>query len=154
MIGLVFITHKAHLGGLAPTCPITMLQTPEFLGSLETCKGFFALSEYHAAFLREMTGKPVEVLLHPTEIPEVQFDFDLFYESQEKINIGYWLRKVNSIYSLPITPDSYIKTRLLPYKKGSQPSEFVTELRQKEFNYEHSSIRRSKKVVQRTFHQH
>ncbi len=124
------------------TCPITMLQTPEFLGSLETCKGLFALSEYHAAFLREMTGKPVEVLLHPTEIPEVQFDFDLFYESQEKrlINIGYWLRKVNSIYSLPITQDSYIKTRLLPYKKGSQPSEFVTELRQKEFNYEHSSI--------------
>ena len=53
-----FIIHKVHLGGLAPnTCPTTMLQSPEFLASLESCKGLFALSEYHAAFLREMTRK-------------------------------------------------------------------------------------------------
>ena len=124
------------------TCPLTMLQSEEFTESLETCCGLFALSEYHADFLREMTRKPVEVLYHPTEIPEVQFDFDSFYENKEKrlVNIGYWLRKVNSIYSLPITDDLYIKTRLLPYKKDSQPANFVKELREKEFKYEYSSI--------------
>ena len=125
------------------TCPLTMLQSPEFLESLETCQGLFCLSEYHANFLREMTNKPVEVLLHPTEIPEVQFDFDAFYTNKQRrlVNIGYWLRKVNSIYSLPIDESVYIKTRLLPYKKGSQPDDFVKLLRKKEFLYEHDSIK-------------
>ena len=110
----------------------TILATEEFQESLEHCIGLFALSEYHAQFLRESTGKPVSVLYHPTEIPKKLFSFDKFISNENKkiINIGYWLRKLNSIYQLPINTN-YEKWRLIPYST-SRPKEAIDKLIQKE----------------------
>ncbi len=85
--------------------------------SLPHCIGLFALSNYHAEWLREQTGKPVSVLVHPTEIPEKQFDFHQFLQNPRKkvVQIGWWLRKLNSIYRLPLDKDNslgYEKVRL------------------------------------------
>jgi tetratricopeptide (TPR) repeat protein len=99
-------------------------QTPQNLfakelwqASLPNCLGLFALSEYFADWLRVQTGKPISVLTHPTEIPERQFDFDRFIANPHKkiVQIGWWLRKLHSIYQLPLAHDNplgYQKVRL------------------------------------------
>jgi tetratricopeptide (TPR) repeat protein len=85
--------------------------------SLKHCIGLFALSRYHADWIAEQTGKPASALIHPTEIPEIQFDFEAFRKNSEKkiVQIGWWLRKPNSIYRLPIPKGNalgYEKVRL------------------------------------------
>ena len=87
--------------------------------SLEHCTGLFTFSEYHAQWLRQETGLPVSCLIHPTEIPDLQFDFERFIKNPYKkiIQVGWWLRKIQSIYLLPIhknNPHGYEKIRLVP----------------------------------------
>lgn len=87
--------------------------------SLPQCVGLFTLSEYQARWLREQTGKPVSALLHPTEIPDLRFDMQRFRDNPRKqiVQIGWWLRKLNAIYGLPIGRDNplgYEKVRLVP----------------------------------------
>lgn len=87
--------------------------------SVEFCLGLLTFSEYHAQWLREQTGKPVSTLIHPTETPELQFDFDRFIANPHKkiVQVGWWLRKLNAIYQLPIAsnnPLRYEKIRLVP----------------------------------------
>jgi hypothetical protein len=98
-----------------------MSTDPLFARSLDTCVGLFTLSNEHADWLREKTGVVVSPLIHPTEIPEIQFSFDSFIENKDKrlLNVGYWLRKVNSIFMLPIDSSIYTKTRVLPFDKKS-----------------------------------
>lgn len=106
----------------------------EFQKSLECCLGLFALSEYHAKYLREATGKRTSALIHPTETPKVVFDFNKFLQNDRKavVNIGYWLRKLNSIFSLPIASGGiYEKIRLIPFS-SSRPLEVIDSLVEKE----------------------
>jgi hypothetical protein len=106
----------------------------EFQESLEHCVGLFTLSEYHAKYLRETTGKTVCSLIHPTEIPKTLFDYDKFLKNKNKqiVNIGYWLRKLNSIYSIPIASgNEYVKLRLIPYS-SARPLEVIDKMLRKE----------------------
>lgn len=106
----------------------------EFQQSLEHCEGLFTLSEYHAKYLRETTGKKVCSLIHPTEIPETLFGYDNFLKNKNKqiVNIGYWLRKLNSIYSIPIASgNTYVKLRLIPYS-SARPLEIIDGMLKKE----------------------
>ena len=87
--------------------------------SLENCVGLFALSEYHARWLREQTNKPVSALIFATEIPERQFDFNRFIANPQKkiIQVGWWLRRLFSIFQLPISQNNalgYQKIMLVP----------------------------------------
>ncbi len=87
--------------------------------SLPHCIGLFTLSEYQARWLREQTGLPVSALTHPTEIPDLRFDMRRFRDNPHKqiVQIGWWLRKLNAIYALPIArenPLGYEKVRLVP----------------------------------------
>ena len=97
--------------------PQKLFEKQIWQASLPHCLGLFALSEYHAQWLRQHTDKPVSVLIHPTEIPEKQFDFKQFLQNPRKkiVQIGWWLRKLNSIYQLPVAqnnPLGYEKVRL------------------------------------------
>ena len=106
----------------------------EFQESLNECVGLFSLSEYQAEYLRQATGKKVVSLIHPTEIPESVFDYERFLNNKNKkiVNIGYWLRKLNSIFALPIPcGNEYNKLRLIPYS-ASRPMETIDELVNKE----------------------
>ena len=83
---------------------------------------------------------PVSSLLHPTEIPDSLFSFEAFIANNNKkiVNIGYWLRKLNSIYNLPIS-DTYTKIKLVPYCKGT-PLTTIEQLTEKErqvYNIQH-----------------
>jgi hypothetical protein len=87
--------------------------------SLQSCVGFFTLSEYCAQWLREATGKPVSSLIHPTEIPDTLFDFDAFLDNESKqiVQVGWWLRRLSAIYALPVAADNALgfgKLRLVP----------------------------------------
>lgn len=89
---------------LASGTPQRILATPAFQESLEHCRGLYALSEYLAVWLRQQTGKPVEVLLHPTEIPERQYCFQRYLDNPHPkiIQIGWWLRRLSAIFRLPV----------------------------------------------------
>lgn len=106
--------------------------------SINSCVGLFALSEYQAQWLREQTGKPVSTLIHPTEISETQFDFDKFINNSQKkiVQIGWWLRKLNAIYQLPLAqnnPLNYEKIKLTPIF-FERASEYLQNLTKKERN--------------------
>lgn len=88
-----------------------------FKESLKNCAGLWALSEYHAKWLREHLDIPVSVVYHPTDTNVPQFDYNKFLMNKHKkiYQIGWWLRKLNSIYQLPINK-VYKKIRLDPKK--------------------------------------
>ena len=87
--------------------------------SIKHCSGLFCLSAYLAEWLKTKVDVPVVNLLHPIEIADLQFDFNQFMTNPSKkiFQVGWWLRKLNSIYQLPIAKDNqlgYEKIRLVP----------------------------------------
>lgn len=82
--------------------PQRMFERRQFQESLPACLGFFALSEYHAQWLRAQFGKPVNVLYHPVEFGVPQFSFPAFKASPRRpiIHIGWWLRRFESFNQL------------------------------------------------------
>ena len=96
--------------------PCAIIQSKEFQDSLPTCKGIYVLSKYHADFLKCFIKTiPIEILYHPTEIPDLKFNFDEFVKNNNKkvVNIGWWCRKLSSIYQLDTDRNIYQKIRLL-----------------------------------------
>ena len=98
--------------------PQTLINDELFKESLNNCKGLYVLSNYYKKFLKHYLHHiPVNVLYHPTEIPDLKFNFDKFYKNKNKsvVNIGWWLRKLNSIFLLD--GGQYQKIRLMPNNK-------------------------------------
>jgi hypothetical protein len=88
-----------------------------FRESLKYCKGIYVLSNYHANFLKLFIPEiPINVLYHPTEIPKNIFTYNKFINNSNKciVNIGWWLRKLNSFFLLK---SPYKKIQLLPIDK-------------------------------------
>ncbi len=81
-----------------------IFNTEAWKKSLPFCKGLFTLSEYHKMNLEPFPGVPVNNLLHPTEFPELTWSPELFLGNREKkiVQIGWWLRKIYSIYRLNV----------------------------------------------------
>lgn len=105
--------------------------------SMDTCLGFFALSEDHARRMRRVTGKPVSTLYLPSEIPSLGFDFERFLgnESKKVVQIGWWLRRQTAIDHLPVgesNPLGYRKVRLVP-RFASNAYEQIEAMREVEF---------------------
>jgi hypothetical protein len=84
---------------------VEVFKTEAWKISYPWCKGLFTLSEYHKKYLQTILDIPVESLLHPTEFPDMTWNWEQFYRNPEKkiIQIGWWLRKLYSIYFLPVT---------------------------------------------------
>ena len=111
--------------------PYTIIQCKEFQESLPMCKGLYVFSQYHADFLKCFIKTiPIEVLRLPTETPEVKFNMDKFIANTNKkiVNIGYWLRKLSSIYLLNSDQGIYQKIRLLPATTWVPPELIETTL--------------------------
>ena len=88
-----------------------------FKQSLEYCKGIYVLSQYHANYLKHFIPEiPINVLYHPTEVPSKRFTYENFVNNDNKcvIMIGWWLRKLNSFFTLK---SPYKKLRILPIDK-------------------------------------
>ena len=79
-----------------------ILESEAFKESLKYCKGLFCLSEHNKKWLEKRVPVMVEKLVHPTQTSEIKFNFKSFLENPDKkiIQIGFWLRRLNSIYLL------------------------------------------------------
>jgi hypothetical protein len=87
--------------------------------SVPYCRGLLTLSEFMAGWLRQRTGLPVVALVHPTEIPEVRFDWPRYTQNPQPkiIQVGWWLRRFRSIYELPVSSfQRAILTPVLPQR--------------------------------------
>ena len=84
--------------------PQRLWANESFQESLHSCLGVFCLSEYHKQWLENHLNVPVVSLLHPTVVPERKFSIEAFHLNPDKtiVQIGYWLRKLHSIYYLPV----------------------------------------------------
>ncbi|NES86169.1 MAG: glycosyltransferase [Moorea sp. SIO1G6] len=72
--------------------------------SIKYCQGLFCLSEDSRQWLQKQLDVPIVSVIHPTETPDVIFSMDKFLSNPEPtiIQIGIWLRKMHSIYYLPV----------------------------------------------------
>ncbi|MBL1203435.1 MAG: tetratricopeptide repeat protein [Nostoc sp. GBBB01] len=118
-VGIIHNPPNMPTWFLYDSSPKTIFAKDIWKQSLDYCVGLFSLSEYYAQWLRTQTGKPVSTLIYPTEIPELQFDFDKFINNNQKkiVQVGWWLRKLHAIYQLPIGQNNslkYEKIRLIP----------------------------------------
>jgi hypothetical protein len=73
--------------------------------SLPYCKGLFTLSAYHKKNLEKLFDFPINNLFHPTEFPAVTWSWEKFRQNNDKkiVQVGWWLRKLASIYLLRIS---------------------------------------------------
>lgn len=121
-----------------------MLSTEKFKQSLPHCLGLFTLSDDLAQFLRTRLGVAVASLIHPTEVPSAQFDFESFLANRNKkiIAVGWWLRRTLSVQYLPLDKTSpYRKVRLRlgnalldKTRNGLSRLEFVHEWRNRKLD--------------------
>lgn len=84
--------------------PQRIFQTDIWKQSLEYCYGLFCLSKYHKKWLEQYLDIPIINLLHPTAMPNKQFSMTKFLNNPKPkiIQIGWWLRKLHSIYYVPV----------------------------------------------------
>ena len=82
----------------------SIFQTPEWQESLPLCRGLFVLSNYHKKNLENTLQLPINSLVHPTETPEIKWDWQRFQANQDKkiLQIGWWQRKLHTIYRLQV----------------------------------------------------
>lgn len=83
--------------------PQMIFQKDAWKKSLPFCRGLIVFSKWMARWVEERLGNPVLGAVHPTETPELKFSMDLFLENAERklIQVGWWLRRIHSIYELP-----------------------------------------------------
>jgi len=81
--------------------PHALLDKPLFRQSLNNCKAIVVLSEYLRHWLVKKIEVPVIAVKHPTEIPRNKWKPENFFSKDRKIvQIGYWLRNMESFLSL------------------------------------------------------
>lgn len=85
--------------------PKEIFKNKYFIKSLKNCLGFYCLSNYEKEVLQKYTKLPINVVYHPTETPEIKFNFDEFIKNinKEIIQLGIFCRKLSSIFLLPAT---------------------------------------------------
>lgn len=87
--------------------PQAILKRDIFQKSLKNCKAIVCLSEYLSSWLSERIENPIITVKHPTEIPRLKWDVKNYLKSDRKqiVQIGYWLRKMESIHNLKCSSD-------------------------------------------------
>ena len=92
-----------------------MLKVPEFIESLRYCKGLIVLSKHTKDKILEiykdkLSGIPIYVMYHPTELNVKSFSYNKFMENDNKklVHIGAWLRNIYSFYQLELNDFEYI----------------------------------------------
>lgn len=112
-----------------------LFKNPVFLQSLQTCKCLIVMSKYLKAKIENslealyndkynpLTNRiAVEVVYHPSEVPDITFDWNTFSSVQNKqvVQIGNWLRDVFGIYKLPLPQTSMIKQKSILKNRNSE----------------------------------
>lgn len=102
-------------GWYSSETPLTIIKSNAFQDSLQYCKGIYTLSNYLNNYIKlHLPDIPVNTVMHPTEIPKLQFSIDAFNKNKNKkiISIGWWGRKYTFFYKT-VVPSYIKKARLL-----------------------------------------
>ena len=107
-----FLHHPVHIcpwyyqENLSPRYT---LESEPFRQSLPYCQGIFTLSEYLAQHVRDIIHHSVKVLsvAHPTEQSPLLFNPDKFRNDKKVVQVGYWMRRLTSLFKLKA--DGYSK---------------------------------------------
>jgi hypothetical protein len=105
-LGIIHIPHKTPEWYFPEKSNRSLFNSTAWKESYPYCKGLFTLSAYHQQHLMKELDIPIDRLWHPTEIPEMTWSWDRFSSNPDKkiIQIGFWLRKLHSIFLLPPVP--------------------------------------------------
>ncbi len=105
---------------------------PEFKASIPHCRGMYVFSDYHKRELEKHFDFPINTLFHPTDIPEEKWSWEKFQHNSNKqiVQIGWWLRKLHSIYLLPTTRYTRVHLR----KNDANIDKFMAQEVEHEFN--------------------
>jgi hypothetical protein len=106
-----FIHHTFDTSHSFSNCQ-TLFEQNDFITSLQTCKGLFALTKYLkdkidiALCEKGISHVPVYVLYHPMEFVENNFTMEKFNANDKKkiVQIGAWLRNPYAIYQMTLPP--------------------------------------------------
>lgn len=79
------------------------------------CRGLITLSRWLREQIQPLVEVPLLDLKHPTETPEIKFSFEKFLRNPRPrvIQVGWWLRRLCSIYRLPVR--RLKRTLLMPH---------------------------------------
>jgi len=108
-----------------------------FEKSLETCKGIYTMSQYHADGLTaRYPNTKFESLLHPypDEVTPTWTG-----RMDRLVSVGWWLRKQTSIFVIDV-PSGWDRVKLWPYPEGSEPVKYVKDRLKLEQNYMNYSL--------------
>ena len=102
-IGFMHVPPKIPKWFQFEQSPHSFFKTDLWRKSSKYCRGLFCLSSDYKDWLSSQVNIPVANLLHPTETPIIKFSFDVFIRNSQRkiVQIGWWLRKLHSIYYLP-----------------------------------------------------
>lgn len=80
-----------------------VFQSEAWKRSAPFCKGLYTLSDYHRRHLLTKTDIPVNSLLFPTDFRVTRWNWERFLANRDKkiIQVGWWLRRIHSIFMLP-----------------------------------------------------
>jgi len=80
-----------------------IFQSEAWKRSAPFCKGLYTLSDYHRRHLLAKTDIPVNSLLFPTDFRVTKWSWERFLANRDKkiIQVGWWLRRIHSIFMLP-----------------------------------------------------
>tara|TARA_B100001094_G_scaffold320711_1_gene367340 strand:+ start:2359 stop:4185 length:1827 start_codon:yes stop_codon:yes gene_type:complete len=89
--------------------PQVIVKRPDFQKSLEMCRGIYVFSEYLKTELLKLGGWPcpINVIKHPTERINTKWCPNL--HSNKLVQVGYWLRKISSIWEVDVSCNNYDK---------------------------------------------
>lgn len=84
--------------------PQNIFETEGWKKSIEFCKGLFVMCHENKVWLENQLDIPIISVVHPTPEPDIKFSLSNYINNKDKkiIHIGWWLRKLHSIYHLPV----------------------------------------------------
>ena len=113
----------------------SLLENPEFIASLPTCKALFVLSKNLKEKLEKELIKikdsgtndggsipPVYAFTHPTVMENIpMFDYELFksFPIRSLVHVGGWLRNVLTFYELDLSQQETIHNKVVLQNKNS-----------------------------------
>ena len=87
--------------------PQEIIKLESWKTSLAYCRGIVTLSQYLADwYAANVPGVAVTTLKHPTATPQKLFNLEAYQTADcpKIVQVGWWLRRLHSIYELPIDP--------------------------------------------------
>ena len=118
-VGILHSPIDSYDWYLNKTKNIEIFECPQFLKSLEKCKGIYVFSEHEkikvSNKLISMNKKiPVNCIRHTIDNIQKKWSYDKYSKSKRILHIGWWMRDIKSFYDLKT---SVKKTRILLNEK-------------------------------------